>query len=51
MLICVDDDPYDMRDLSRAQGAPRLIVQRMMGLLPPEYVVGCNQSFHSRMSK
>ena len=47
MLICVDDDPYDMRDLSRVSGAPRDIVQRMMPLLPPDYAAGCNSSFYN----
>ena len=51
MLICVDDDPYDMKDLSKMQGDPRRIVQRMMPLLPTDFSSGCNKSFYNNMLK
>ena len=51
MLICVDDDPYDMRDLSRMSGEPRSVVQRMMHLLPTDFSSGCNSSFYESVLK
>ena len=42
MLICVDDDPFDMKDLSgKASAAP--VLERMLPLLPPDYAAGCKQ--------
>ena len=41
MLIAVDDDPYDMHDLS-ADESMSTILKRMLPLLPVEYTDGCS---------
>lgn len=40
MLICVDDDPYDMKDLPGETSSTQ-ILERMLPLLPDEYASGC----------